>query len=321
MDQFEQTSPFHSGEQAVQIRAGVRDRAEANGRRGIRSYIPEQHREFFEQLPFIVLGALDETGQPWASLLLGDPGFVRVPDERSLRIRALPDSDDPLADALRIGSDIGLLGIELATRRRNRLNGPVLHVDRDGIHIGVAQSFGNCPKYIQARGLEPQQRPATLPAMQSAPALDDVAIALIRSADTFFIATHSASADSQRSGGADVSHRGGRPGFVRVDSRTTLLWPDFPGNGFFNTLGNLQLNPRAGLLFPDFISGDLLYLAGRAEMIWEGAELDAFAGAERLLRFHVDCVRRRPQCLPWRFAPPAQSPFLAGTGDWRSGPA
>lgn len=316
MTQAEQTSPFHSGEQAVQDRAGVRERAEVIGQRGIRSYMPEQHREFFAQLPFIVLGALDETGQPWATLLVGPKGFVHAPDERTLQIHALPDAEDPLAGALRVGSAVGLLGIELETRRRNRVNGPLLQVERDGLRIGVAQSFGNCPKYIQARSLEMQPPLGAPPAAQSANALNDKDIALVRSADTFFIATHAAPVENQGPGGTDVSHRGGKPGFVRVDGRTTLLWPDFAGNSFFNTLGNLQLNPRAGLLFPDFISGDLLHLAGRGEVIWEAEELDAFAGAERLVRFHVERVHRRPQCLSWRSSPPILSPFLAGTGEW-----
>lgn len=318
MTQSDLTSPFHSGEQTVQSRVGVRDRAESNGRKGIRTYMPEQHRQFFGQLPFIVLGALDDAGQPWASMLPGLPGFVHAPDEHSLQIDAVPDSSDPLAGALRIGCDVGLLGIELETRRRNRLNGPVLHMDRDGMRIGVAQSFGNCPKYIQARSLERLQQPLLRQAVVSAPDLDDAAMARIRTADTFFIATHAAAAGSERSGGADVSHRGGKPGFIRVDAPDTLLWPDFAGNSYFNTLGNLQVNPRAGLLFPDFISGDLLYLAGRCEVIWEGDEVEAFAGAERLVRFHIECVHRRPQCLPWRFSTPALSPFLAGTGDWPS---
>src|SRR3546814_14766932 len=71
-----------------------------------------------------------------------------------------------------------------------------------------------------------------------------------------------------REQGADVSHRGGRPGFVRVtedDGRSVLTIPDFSGNQFFNTLGNIAINPRAGLLFVDFATGDLLTLTGRSE--------------------------------------------------------
>ncbi|AJW46700.1 pyridoxamine 5'-phosphate oxidase family protein [Ralstonia mannitolilytica] len=316
MELPEQASPFHRGERAVQDRAGVRDRAEAHGQRGIRTYLLEQHQEFFGKIPFIVLGALDGDGKPCASLLAGHAGFIRVPDAYSLHIGALPDPEDPLAGALHVGSDVGLLGIETTTRRRNRLNGPVLSLDAAGMVIGVRQSFGNCPKYIQVRSLAPRQRATAPAAAQSVPALDDAAVRLIRSSDTFFIATHAATAGPARATGADVSHRGGKPGFVRVDDDATLLWPDFIGNNFFNTLGNLHVNPSAGLLFPDFESGDLLHLAGTCEIVWDGHDVQAFEGAQRLVRFHVERMYRRPQALPWRFSAPEPSPFLAGTGAW-----
>lgn len=281
--------------------AGCCDQAEAVGRRHIRNYMPEQQMDFFRHLPFIVIGAPDDSGQPWASLLIGTPGFVRAPDENCLQVDALPDRGDPLAEALHIGSHVGLLGIELATRRRNRLNGPILNLGQDGMCIAVAQSFGNCPKYIQPRTLLPQGLPITSHAIETSCSLDDLAVNQIQTADTFFIATHAPSSQTSSARGSDVSHRGGNAGFVHVASPTTLVWPDFPGNNLFNTLGNLQVNPRAGLLFPDFTSGDLLSLAGWCEVIWEGAELN---GAERAVRFHVTAVRRRPQFLPWRFSPP-----------------
>ncbi|MDY7511262.1 pyridoxamine 5'-phosphate oxidase family protein [Ralstonia wenshanensis] len=309
-------SPFHFGELAIQNRAGVRERAQTIGQRSIRSHLLEQHQEFFAKVPFVVFGALDDHRKPWASLLAGSPGFIQVPDAYSLHIGALPAPDDPLAGTLHIGNDIGLLGIETTSRRRNRLNGSLLSLGDGGMVIRVKQSFGNCPKYIQVRSLETRQYVAAPLPPQSAIALDDAAISLIRSSDTFFIATHAVSAENPRANGADVSHRGGKPGFVRVDDQATLVWPDFIGNNFFNTLGNLYLNPSAGLLFPDFNSGDLLYLTGKCEIVWEGHEVDAFEGAQRLVRFHVEGMYRRPRYLPWRFSAPEPSPFLADTGEW-----
>ncbi|MBM3117266.1 pyridoxamine 5'-phosphate oxidase family protein [Jeongeupia naejangsanensis] len=313
-----ESSPFHPGEQAVQARVGVRDKVEAIGRQVVRGYMPDQHREFFAQLPFVVLGAVDADGQPWATLLVGDPGFARSPEPRTLRLDARPVTDDPLATALQAGAPVGLLGIELETRRRNRMNGTVADTDARGISVAVTQSFGNCPQYIQKREYR-RVEPDAIPAPpESATVLDEAALARIAAADTFFIATHFAEAgvDTGRDG-ADVSHRGGKPGFVRVDDNT-LVWPDFVGNFHFNTLGNLQANPRAGLLFPDFDSGDLLYLAGRGEIVWDGDELRAFAGAERLVRFRVERVLRLRGRLPLRWALQETSPILAGTGDWQA---
>ena len=322
--------PFHRGEQAIQSRIGLRDRMEQAGRRSVRDYMPDQHRTFYAQIPFLVLGARDAAGQPWASILTGPPGFAASPDPRTLRVAALPDGGDPLHGAIAVGADVGLLGIELHTRRRNRVNGAVTAADAGGFTVQVAQSFGNCPQYIQKREIGPDAAGTGAPpsAAQHLDRLDAAARALIAGADTFFIATAFHDRERRDDGGsgganegADVSHRGGRPGFVRTDEEggdghAVLTFPDFAGNRFFNTLGNLLLEPRAGLLFVDFASGGLLHLAGEAEIAWDGPELAAFAGAERLVRFRVERAIRRPGALPLHWSFREQAPQLAGTGTW-----
>jgi hypothetical protein len=309
-------SPFHAGEEAVQARAGSRERMEEVGRRVLRGAMPEQHREFFPLLRFVVLGAVDRGGQPWATLLAGDgPGFVTSPDATQLHVAALPPNDDPLAGLIQPGSPLALLGIELQTRRRNRANGRVAQRDEHGFTLQVLQSFGNCPKYIQRRDALPDAPQAERGPARRATQLDTPAAALVRRADTFFIATHAAGDEPNR--GSDVSHRGGRPGFVQVsDDGRTLTWPDFTGNSYFNTLGNLAAEPRAGLVFPDFEHGDLLHVAGRAEIVWNGPELTGFGGAERLLRLRVDEVLYRPAASPLRWRLRDASPALQGTGVW-----
>lgn len=313
-------SPFHGGEQAVQERMGVRDKLESVGRRLLLDFMPEQHREFLAQLPFVVTGARDGEGIAWASMLLGEPGFISTPDPQTLRIDARLHPEDPLRAALRVGSDVGLLGIELHTRRRNRVNGRVVEVDTHGFTLAVAQSFGNCPKYIQKRVLRLAQSGAS---SAKAPArvlsrLDHATSALIERADTFFIATHCAPQHGEPSCGADVSHRGGKPGFIRADGDRSLIWPDFVGNSMFNTLGNLVVNPGAGLLIADFEQGDLLQLSGRAEIIWDGPAVDEFAGAQRLVRFDIARLVHRPAALPLRGDVEEYSPFVAATGSWAS---
>ncbi len=313
LDGPDAASPFHAGEQAVQARAGSRERMAQIGPRVIRSAMPLQHREFFALLPFVVLGAVDDTGQPWATLLAGPAaGFVTSPDDTHLRIDALPPDGDPLRPLLHDGAPLALLGIELPTRRRNRANGRIVDAGTAGYGLHVLQSFGNCPKYIQRREL--QQRADTLPGTtRHAHRIDADAVDLIRRADTFFIATHAAG--SGPAAGGDVSHRGGRPGFVRAsDDGRALTWPDYPGNMYFNTLGNLAVEPRAGLVFPDFARGDLLHVAGRAEIVWDGPELAQFAGAERLVRLYVDQAIYRPAALPLRWTLIEESPELLRLG-------
>ena len=305
---------FHEGEQAVQSQAGVRERLRELGPRVIRDYMPDQHRQFFNQLPFLLAATLDRQGQPWVSVLAGEPGFITSPTEHRLRICARPLPGDPLdatwpgreGAGLAPGLPIGLLGIEPHTRRRNRMNGVVDAVDADGFEVRVKQSFGNCPKYIQAR--QPAFRPRR--AQHEAVVIESQALAaadrrLVGQADTFFIA--SAHPPSQA---LDVSHRGGRPGFVRVAGDRLLLAPDYAGNGFFNTLGNIAVAPRAGLLFIDFETGDCLHLAVHASIAWDAAQVAAVPGALRLLRLEVVQVRRVPAWLPLQWGAAEMSPHL-----------
>src|SRR5262249_21863773 len=154
---------------------------------------------------------------------------------------------------------------------------------------------GNCPQYIQARKHElvPAAADARPRAVRAETGLlSPAAAVLVRNADTFFIASASRAArGSDPVAGVDVSHRGGMPGFARVegrDGRTVLTAPDFAGNSSFNTFGNLAVNPHAGLLFVDFVAGNALTLIGQAEIVWDGPELAAFAGAQRLLRVTVE---------------------------------
>ena len=316
-------SPFHAGEAAVQDRIGVRVRQEEVGRRVIRDFMPDQHRSFFEQLPLMLIGGLDERARPWASVLTGPPGFMTSPDSRRLQVKAQPASGDPLAGSIRVGTPLGLLGIELETRRRNRLNATVREQGATGFTLAVDESFGNCPQYIQVRQHRWVALPDDLPPPEEFGAsLPAGARALIEAADTFFIATASPDAEgAEPLKGCDVSHRGGKPGFVRVSEdggASMLTSPDFLGNFQFRTFGNLEINPLAGLLFLDFAKGDMLFLTGTATVIWDGPEVAAFAGAERLLQFTLSEGRLLREALPLRWSAPEPSPYVAATGSWEA---
>ena len=304
-------SPWHAGEKQLQAHVGVAERMEAFGRRVIRTGMPDQHRTFYQQLPFMLYGAVDADGKPWASIIEGEPGFAHSPEAGTLQFGSLPSADDPAQ--LSNGAAIGLLGIELHTRRRNRINGRIHSMTAGGFGVSVEQSFGNCPQYIQLRQFRsvPLADPSTRIAQQL-DGLDDAARSMIAGADTFFVASY-VDVDGQRS--VDVSHRGGQSGFVQVEGNRLTI-PDFAGNLFFNTLGNLLLNPRAGLLFIDFNSGDLLQLSGRTEIILEGPQVEAFQGAERLWTFEVESVVRRPAALALRWRFDGVSPTSLLTGTW-----
>ena len=308
------TPLFHAGELAVQQRAGTRALVDSVAPRMLRDAMPLQHQQFFAQLPTLFVGSLDALRRPWASVLAGAPGFADAQDAQHLRIRAPRDPADPLSQHLAVGDPIGLLGLEPHTRRRNRLNGTVTHLDALRIDVEVDQSFGNCPQYIQAR--EPRRVDAQAsPARPEGMVLSAEAMAMVQAADTLFIASASPHARGHAGAdGVDVSHRGGRPGFVRIDTvdgRSVLTVPDYRGNRLFNTLGNIAAHPHAGLLFIDYERGDLLQLTGDAELVWDAAELSAFEGAQRLLRLRVEAGVWRPGALPLRWSPAQQAPQLA----------
>jgi predicted pyridoxine 5'-phosphate oxidase superfamily flavin-nucleotide-binding protein len=305
----------------VQEAVGVRERAAQLGPM-FRPAMADAYRAFFERLPFVLVGSLDSAGQPWASLLIGEPGFVRAPDPETLLILAQPAPEDPLAGAIREGAALGLLGIELQARRRARLNGHVHEVGTKGFSVQVDQSFGNCPKYITPRtpraagGAQQPTRAARAESEQ----LSAAALACIAQADTCFIASASAAntPEGDRREGVDVSHRGGERGFVQTGSgggATQLFMPDYPGNNAFNTLGNLARYPRAGLLFPDFESGDVLIVTCDAEVAFadgsgdtrtststQGDELPArFLGATRLVTLTVRSGVYFQRFMPFRW--------------------
>ncbi|HEY9102229.1 pyridoxamine 5'-phosphate oxidase family protein [Chitinimonas sp.] len=311
-------SPWHTGEVALQRRAGVEKQMDAVGRRVVRSYMPEQHREFFPQLPFAVFGSVDAQGDAWASLLSGGVGFLQSPDPRSLTAEFPRDPADPADAGMGDGQPVGLLGIELHTRRRNRMNGLLSRSGPERFRLDVVESFGNCPQYIQLRQFEATRAPGTPSpeGPQWLPALDERAQALIAGADSFYVASYVDLEDGQRK--VDVSHRGGRPGFVRQNADGSLTIPDFAGNLFFNTLGNILLNGKAGLVFVDFERGDLLQLSGDAEVLLDSPETAAFQGAERLWRFIPRRMVYRPQALSLRWAkqPAGASPNSLLTGNW-----
>lgn len=317
-------SPFHAGEKEMQSRIGKREEMERIGQTYIRAFMPGQHREFFAKLPSIVLGSVDPDGWPWASMLSGRPGFMATPHDTRLDIHAGPLAGDPLAAALRPGAPIGVVGVELPTRRRNRMNATVGSADDGRIQLDVVQSFGNCPQYIQTHDVafvrEPDAPVERAPA-EHLTALDVAARETIVVANTFYVASYASVVEPRASCGVDVSHRGGRPGFVKIEG-DTLLVPDFSGNNFFNTIGNFLLNPKAGLLFPDYATGDLLMLTGRVEVLDEHApEIAAFLGADRAWRFTLDHGIRLHDALPFRADLLAYSPNSLMAHDWATSEA
>ncbi|GIF45152.1 pyridoxamine 5'-phosphate oxidase family protein [Actinoplanes xinjiangensis] len=296
-------SAFHSGELAAQRRAGVLDAA-AHVSAVVGTTFPTVARLFLAEQSMLVVGATDGRGDVWATMLTGDPGFITVTGPSTIEVAATPPPGDPLHDVLSGSAGVGMVAVEPASRRRIRMNGTA-RPTAGGLHVELSQIYANCPKYIQRRAprREPTPPGASLPGSQ----LTGEDLEFVTTVDTFFVAT--ADAD----GNTDASHRGGNPGFLRALSPTRLRWPDYQGNAMFNTFGNLEVNPRAGLLLPDWATGGLLHLTGSAVVDWDPDHAAAVPGAQRLVDFTVERTVRisGASSLRWsgtefsRFNPPA----------------
>lgn len=249
------SSPYHSGERQLQRAAGL-DGEAAHVAQIIQPRLSSTGAKLFLSLvETIVVAGLDDRRRCWVTACTGRPGFVRTTSDQLHIVGGLRDVDS-LA-ALGPGDPVGTLAIDMARRRRFRVNGTIQSSDCDGITIAVREAYANCPKYIDTTTrIEPLPPPEQVTSYrQSVLTVSDVS--LLDACRTFFIG----SVHPNR--GADASHRGGEPGFVQTDNNSQLRFSDYAGNAMFNTLGNLSLNPTVGLLFIG-PGGDRLQITGTA---------------------------------------------------------
>ncbi|OMC20698.1 pyridoxamine 5'-phosphate oxidase family protein [Mycobacterium colombiense] len=275
---------FHEGELAMQRRAGVEAEAGRLENMLDSSELSPGAARFLASQRFAALTGRDHNGVLWVSPLAAAPGFLRG-HEGVLHVSASPRDGDPLRE-IRIGQQVGLIAIDFATRRRLRINGELVGADHESMTVRVDQSYGNCPKYIHRRAIDIANLAA--PASKRpghAALLGPSDRAMIATSDTFFLGT------SHPTRGSDASHRGGPPGFVRVDSPDRLWWPDFPGNNMFNSYGNLAVDNKAALLFLDFDTGATVQVSGTAQVRWTSPGAAGDDGAVgRNVAFSVDAV-------------------------------
>ncbi len=255
---------FHSGELYFQQKSGVVESVASFAPAMIHEQLTQQQQDFYIGLKMLFVASVDNEGQPWASVMTGSPGFIQVLDNTQVRLQGQYIVGDPINNNLTCGSQLGFLGLEFESRRRNRMSGVVKASHDKSVIIAINKAFGNCPKYIQVRDIKSFEVNARIVAdksIQRAEFLNSQIKQLISSVDTFFIASSYPEDKHAMHFGVDISHRGGKPGFVRIDSDHSLSFDDYNGNNFFMSLGNMRSNPVAGLLFIDFETGDTVQLA------------------------------------------------------------
>lgn len=284
---------WHDGELAVQTRAGVVEQARKVGAI-IGENIPAAAAHFLGARPYVIVATAGASGEIRASILAGEPGFATAVSDRSVRILPTSGHIESVLSDIGENSSIGLLAIDPSTRRRMRVNGRA-SASGSAIVITTREVYSNCPQYIHSRTVE--RGPARTPTAMASASLTLEQQAWIAHADTFYIAS------AHPEAGADASHRGGAPGFVRVESAGRLAIPDYSGNNMFNTLGNLETDPRCALLFVDGATGATLQLHGRAEVRWDGdPRLGDMPGAMRIIDIGIDGVveTRDAVALRWK---------------------
>lgn len=298
---------YHSGELEVQARARVQEEA-AELSKGISAFIKPAAKDFLQKQVLAIASSVDSTEQVWASLLTGDKGFIQVPTERSVQLKPALIYGDPILKNLQVNKSIGLIVIDFRTRRRLRLNGVAINQSKEGIYIHTQQVYFNCPKYIQARTILSQvsyvhEQTATRQIVKTSHTLTLKQREWIEKADTFFISTYYSQT------GADASHRGGQPGFIRVLNQNKLLFPDYIGNNMFNTLGNISKNSSTGLLFIDFENGGILQLLGKSIIHWSDRDFGELSGVLRIIEYTIDTVVETTNACSFRWKLLEYSPF------------
>jgi uncharacterized protein len=254
---------YHTGEIAVQERVGVRALADRRASMLNDRLIPGA-RAFLDQQGVAAVAAEAPDGSVWASVWCGVPGFLRS-DESGERVALaseldLTAADDVVREIVRAADPLGMVVIDFATRRRLRINGVAGRLDGAGLELRVRETFGNCQKYIQRRQRSDGPTARAAARVAEGRMLDDERRDFVARTDTLFVAS------IHRQRGLDASHRGGEPGFVRVVNADTLRIPDYEGNSMYQTLGNFEVDARAGLALIDFEQRRLLSLTGVATM-------------------------------------------------------
>ncbi|KAH8722923.1 hypothetical protein GQ44DRAFT_711077 [Phaeosphaeriaceae sp. PMI808] len=286
--------------------------------------------------PLLALGTLDSQYRPWTTLWGGTPGFSEPLGGGLVGTRAFVDlQHDPVVHALvpkaqqgnmlqsnNAGKVLAGLAIDLMTRKRVKIAGQMVAGGVQEVNVKyeegheddvtptkqsqiqlvtkIDQSLGNCPKYLNQYQLEAQRVESKL--ISDGAVLTERGRELIDKSDMFFLST-SAGEDM------DVNHRGGPPGFVRILSSNEIVYPEYSGNRLYQSLGNLQLNPKIGITFPDYDTGDVLYITGTTDILVGVDAANLLQGSNLVVKITIGEARLVQRGLSFRGVRKEQSPY------------
>lgn len=299
-------SIFHDGEIQIHERLDIKKSMQSKGKTMISFEISFALQIFYHLQSMIFVGSIDKNGYPWSSILTGEPGFSKALNPKTLNINATPINGDPLLNNIGTGNFIGTLTIEFIKRkRRGRINGVIIPSnENNGITLSISQAYSNCAKYIQTREVKFFEIEQSVDGTEISETkyLTENQMSFIKQADTFFLSSYYIEDTSNHSHGVDISHRGGNPGFIKVNSKQQIIFPDYKGNNAFNSMGNILKNPVAGLLFINFETGSTLQITGDTETITEPSKLIDFNGAVGLVQLSIVKVVEIKNAIDYRWA-------------------
>jgi ferredoxin-NADP reductase/predicted pyridoxine 5'-phosphate oxidase superfamily flavin-nucleotide-binding protein len=327
---FFMAMPYHQGEQQMHKLLNLPPRDNPT------SSMLTPHAVFaLQQAPLLAVGTLDSQGYPWTSIWGGSANFSEPLGGGIIGTRTIVDGvNDPVVEAL-VGKAekgdmirgeekmVSSLAIDLMSRKRMKLfgrmvAGTISEVDveyaagtapiagapekQDQIQLitKIEQSLGNCPKYLNQYTIQPALVSSKLVSRGSL--LSTEAKAVVTNADMFFLSSSSGE-------DMDTNYRGGPPGFVRILSDTEIVYPEYSGNRLYQSLGNLLVNPKIGITFPAYETGDVLYITGTVDILMEKEATTLLPGSKLAVKIRVHEVRLVQGGLPFRGVRKLPSPY------------
>ncbi|KAF4553012.1 Hypothetical protein D9617_8g050250 [Elsinoe fawcettii] len=324
---FYQAKEWHEGEQQMhrRLRVPEMDNPATPG-------LSPQLAAALPRMPLLAIGTLDKDDRPWTTLWGGEKGLSQSLGGGMMGVRTpVPSELDPVVEILVGGKADGEvvkeegqgrlisgLIIDLETRKRVKLAGRMIagalaaqENDNENVHEGLLQlvvkvdeSLGNCPKYLNKKAISPAHPAPRL--ISDTPTLHPKAVDLIHKSDLFFLSTTHSQFDM------DTNHRGGPPGFVRIltnKDKAVIVYPEYSGNRLYQSLGNMMTNPKAGICFPDFATGDCLYVTGTTEILVGKDAASVIAKSNLAVKVTVDSARFIEAILPLRGTAGEASPY------------
>ena len=262
------SSVYHEGEHFIQELMGVREQSNSLSSM-IQNEIPLVAAQFLRGLNFCVMTfSLDNqalfsytpTSKELVSCVVyGLNTFIEVKNNNEIFIDLHKKSFIPSSIMDAISINVGLLGLDFENRMRIRVNGKGKILNNQ-LQLTVNEVYSNCPKYIHNRKIVDVIEFDKKAYVQEYVELNHECKKLIANSNTFFISSY------HMKKGADISHKGGDKGFLKVLSSTQLEFEDYPGNNMYNSLGNIYTNPHVSVLIIDFESNDILHIKGKAKI-------------------------------------------------------